>query len=100
MKDLLRKRDEMNGQLQDEEEKKQRVLHEIKKHEEKLRQLKETLLQIHENQEQRRATCLQLDRTITECEAEYSKVGVSNCQNHSAPASWGVMLNCRSVRKT
>ena len=96
MKEVLREREEMNRQLKDEEEKRQVVLNAIKHQEEKLRQLNETLLQIHDNQEQIHATCLLLDRT----EADYNKVGVSNCQNHSAPASWGVMLNCRSVRKT
>uniref|UniRef100_A0A3Q3K6L5 Sjogren syndrome nuclear autoantigen 1 n=1 Tax=Monopterus albus TaxID=43700 RepID=A0A3Q3K6L5_MONAL len=70
IEDLCSKRDELNRQIKQEEEEKERLQHDISVLSEKLNRVNESLAQ-------RQAARATFNRTIKETEAAYSKVCVS-----------------------
>uniref|UniRef100_A0A8C5C3J9 Sjogren syndrome nuclear autoantigen 1 n=1 Tax=Gadus morhua TaxID=8049 RepID=A0A8C5C3J9_GADMO len=77
IEELCSKRDELNGQIQQEEEEKSRLQHDI-------RVLTEKLSRVNESLAQRLAARSTFDRTIAETEAAYMKVcsdGEGHAQN-------------------
>ncbi|XP_056288070.1 Sjoegren syndrome nuclear autoantigen 1 [Pseudoliparis swirei] len=67
MEDLCSKREELNRQIKQEEEEKERLQHDIGILSEKLKRVDESLAQ-------RRSARTSFDRTITETEAAYTKI--------------------------
>lgn len=67
IEDLCSKRDELNRQIRQEEDEKERLQHDI-------RVLSEKLSRVNESLAQRLATRSNLDRTIAETEAAYTKI--------------------------
>ncbi|XP_047228696.1 Sjoegren syndrome nuclear autoantigen 1 [Girardinichthys multiradiatus] len=67
IEDLCSKREELNRQIRQEEDEKERLQHDI-------RVLTETLSRVNESLAQRLATRANLDRTIAETEAAYTKI--------------------------
>lgn len=67
IEDLYSKRDELNHQIRQEEEEKERLEHDI-------RVLSEKLSRVNESLAQRLAARTTFDRTISETEAAYTKV--------------------------
>ncbi|MEQ2203187.1 hypothetical protein XENOCAPTIV_026173 [Xenoophorus captivus] len=67
IEDLCSKREELNRQIRQEEDEKERLQHDI-------RVLTEKLSRVNESLAQRLATRANLDRTIAETEAAYTKV--------------------------
>ncbi|XP_060917440.1 Sjoegren syndrome nuclear autoantigen 1 [Labrus mixtus] len=67
IEDLSSKRDELNGQIKQEEEEKERLQHDI-------RVLSEKLSRVEESLSQRLAARATFDRTIAETEAAYTKI--------------------------
>ncbi|KAM4532573.1 microtubule nucleation factor SSNA1 [Fundulus diaphanus] len=67
IEDLCSKRDELNRQIRQEEDEKERLQHDI-------RVLSEKLSQVNESLAQRLVARANLDRTIAETEAAYTKI--------------------------
>ncbi|KAM4720320.1 microtubule nucleation factor SSNA1 [Anableps anableps] len=67
IEDLCSKRDDLNRQIRQEEDEKERLQHDI-------RVLSEKLSRVNESLAQRLATRANLDRTIAETEAAYTKI--------------------------
>ncbi|KAK5610539.1 hypothetical protein CRENBAI_003508 [Crenichthys baileyi] len=67
IEDLCSKREELNRQIRQEEDEKERLQHDI-------RVLTEKLSRVNESLAQRLATRANLDRTIAETEAAYTKI--------------------------
>lgn len=86
IEELFFKRDELNKQIQQEEEEKTRLQHDI-------RVLTEKLSRVTESLDRRLTTRNELDRTIAETEAAYMKVQVKSSIMRKIVLSLEILLH-------